>query len=203
VTDPLYPVLATEWVLLPRTTKTDDFKKKMHQLTSKKTRALIVDVTTMYEIASDILKLEAALNLITLVAVLILFFIILMGVINTLRMTIRERTREIGTMRAIGMQKTDVRNAFILETFFLAVFSSMIGVIAAFLIMGALARMPLDLQDNPLGMFLVDGHLYFMPTLGGILSNVMLILVIAVVTAYFPAKRAANLKAAVAFRHYE
>lgn len=201
--DPLYPLLATEWVLLPRTMKTDDFKKKMHQLTSKKTKAMVVDVTTMYEIASDILQLEGALNLITIVAVFILFLIILMGVVNTLRMTVRERTREIGTMRAIGMQKNDVRNAFILETFFLAIFSSAIGVAAAFAVMGALSRLPLDLQDNPMGMFLVDGHIYFLPTALGIASNVLLILLIAVATAYFPARRAANLKAAVAFRHYE
>ncbi len=201
--DPLYPLLATEWVLLLRTMQTDDFKKKMHQLTSKKTKAMVVDVTTMYEIASDILQLEGALNLITIVAVFILFLIILMGVVNTLRMTVRERTREIGTMRAIGMQKNDVRNAFILETFFLAIFSSAIGVAAAFAVMGALSRLPLDLQDNPMGMFLVDGHLYFLPTAAGIASNVLLILVIAVATAYFPARRAANLKAAVAFRHYE
>ena len=48
----------------------------------------------MYEGASDILKLEGVLNSITFIAVLLLFFIILVGVINTLRMTIKERTRK-------------------------------------------------------------------------------------------------------------
>ena len=77
----------------------------------------IISPALTLDYASEVLKLEQVLNLITIIAVLILFFIILIGVVNTLRMTIRERTREIGTIRAIGMQKKDVRNVFILESF--------------------------------------------------------------------------------------
>jgi ABC-type antimicrobial peptide transport system permease subunit len=76
-----------------------------------------------------VVQLEGALNLITLIAVLVLFFIILIGVVNTLRMTIRERTREIGTNRAIGMQAYDVRNTFLFETFFLAFFACITGIL--------------------------------------------------------------------------
>jgi len=201
--DALYQAFAPEWVLLPRTKTTDDFKKKLNQLTAKRSKAAVADVATMYEQASDILKFESALNLITLVAVLILFFIILVGVINTLRMTIRERTREIGTMRAIGMQQKDVRNAFILEIMLLTFFSSFAGIAMAFGVMWSVSRISLDITDNPLGMFLVDGHIYFLPTFIGVLFNVMLIVMIAFVTAYFPARRAARLKAADALRHYE
>jgi len=162
-----------------------------------------MDIRTMYESASDVLKLESVLNLITLSAVLILFFIILIGVVNTLRMTIRERTREIGTMRALGMQKTDVRNMFILETFFLTFFASITGLIASFIVMKGLSMIRFTLSDNPLEMLLVDGHLYFLPTISGVIFNLLLILVIALATAYFPAKKAANLSAANALRHYE
>jgi len=201
--DPLYESLAPEWILLPRTRTTDDFQKKLHQLTSKKWKAAVVDVATMYESASDILKFESALNIITLVAVLILFFIIVVGVVNTLRMTIRERTREIGTMRAIGMQQRDVRNAFLLEIMFLTFFASLVGIVMAFAAMWGVSRLSFDVIDNPLGMLLVDSHIYFLPTALGVFFNVMLIMVIAFITAYFPARRAAALKAAEALRHYE
>jgi ABC-type antimicrobial peptide transport system permease subunit len=157
----------------------------------------------MYETAEQILKLEGVLNMITLVAVLVLFFIILIGVVNTLRMTIRERTREIGTIRAIGMQRTDVRNAFILETLLLAFFASVAGVLLAFGAMGVLSHIPMNLEDNPMGMFLVSGRLYFIPTLSGVLGNMVLIWVLAGVTAFFPARRAANLSPGAALRHFE
>ena len=115
--DPWYRLLSPEWTLLDRTYTTDDYVKKYRDIGRETLKGTFVDVSTMYETASDILKLEGVLKLVTLSAVLVLFFIILLGVVNTLRMTIRERTREIGTVRAIGMQKNDVRDMFILETF--------------------------------------------------------------------------------------
>ncbi len=200
---PLYQYLAPEWILLKRTANTDDAKKKYLELGKKKWKGTVVDVSTMYETASDILKLEGVLNLITLSAVLVLFFIILLGVVNTLRMTIRERTREIGTIRAIGMQKTDVRNTFMFETFFLALFASIAGVIAAFAGMWLLSRITFDMSDNPMGMLLVNSRLYFLPSFWGICGNVVLILGIALATAYFPSRRAANLSPAKALGHFE
>jgi len=201
--NPLYNILATEWVLLNRTSNTEELQKKMKDISRKKWKGTTVDVRTMYESASEVLKLEQVLNLITVTAVLILFFIILIGVINTLRMTIRERTREIGTIRAIGMQKKDVRNVFILESFLLAFFSSMVGVMLAFLSMYFLTILTFELPDNPLSILLVNGHLYFKPTWIGILLNIVFILAIVAVTAYFPARRAANLSPSTALRHYE
>jgi ABC-type lipoprotein release transport system permease subunit len=200
---PAYALLSPEWVLLPRTSTTDELEKKMKNMGKKKWHSTVVDVRTMYETAEQILKLEGVLNMITLVAVLVLFFIILIGVVNTLRMTIRERTREIGTIRAIGMQRTDVRNMFILETLLLAFFASLAGVLLAFASMGVLSSFAMHLEDNPMGMFLVSGHLYFIPTWGGVLGNMVLIWVLAGVTAYFPARRAAQLSPAAALRHFE
>ncbi len=191
-----------EWVLLDRTYNTDDYKKKYQEISRNKWRGTTIDVSTMYETASDILKLEYVLKVITLSAVLVLFFIILLGVVNTLRMTIRERTREIGTVRAIGMQRGDVRNMFLLETFFLTLFASLAGLLLGFLVMWTLALIPIRMQDNPLGMLLVNGHLYFLPTFAGIAGNMLLIIAIAVVTAWFPARRAANLSPAQALGHF-
>lgn len=195
--------LGTEWVLLERSHSTDDLKKKLREAAKKKIRAGTVDVNSMYESASDVLKLEGVLNLITIGAVLVLFFIILIGVVNTLRMTIRERTREIGTIRAIGMQKRDVRRIFILETAFLTLFASVAGAIIAFAVMGLLSLIPFNLTDNPMGILLVKQHLYFLPTFQGVIGNIILIVMISVVTAYFPARRAAHMSAADALRHFE
>jgi len=201
--DSWYGVVAPEWILLKRTLNTDDAIEKYRELGRKKWKGTVVDVATMYETASDILKLEGVLKLITFSAVLVLFFIIVLGVVNTLRMTIRERTREIGTIRAIGMQKNDVRNSFIFETFFLTLFASVAGTLAGFAGIWILSHITINMQDNPLGMLLVNGHLYFLPTVSGIVENILLIIAIAVVTAYFPARRAATMSPASALRHFE
>jgi len=193
---------APEWILLKRTFNTEEYRKKYQDIARNKWKGTTIDVSTMYETASDILKLESVLNIITLSAVLVLFFIILLGVVNTLRMTIRERTREIGAVRAIGMQRAEVRNMFILETFFLTVFSSAAGIIMGFAVMRGLSLITFHPQDNPLGMLLVNSRLYFLPTFTGIAGSVLLIIAIAVVTAWFPARRGANLPPAQALRHF-
>ena len=193
---------APEWVLLKRTYNSDDYRKKYQEIARNKWKGTTIDVSTMYETASDILKLESVLNIITLSAVLVLFFIILLGVVNTLRMTIKERIREIGTVRAIGMQRTDVRDMFLLETFFLTLFSSVTGLLLGFLAMHLLSLLTFHPVDNPLGMLLVNGHLYFLPTFTGIAGSMLLIMAIAVATAWFPARRAANLSPAQALGHF-
>ena len=193
---------APEWVLLKRTYNTDEYKKKYQEIARNKWKGTTIDVSTMYETASDILKLESVLNIITISAVVVLFFIILLGVVNTLRMTIRERTREIGTVRAIGMQRRDVRDMFLLETFFLTLFASTAGIILGFASMRLMSLITFHPVDNPLGMLLVNGHLYFLPTFTGITGSVLLIIAIAVVTAWFPARRAANLSPAQALGHF-
>jgi ABC-type lipoprotein release transport system permease subunit len=194
--------LDREWVLLPRTRTTQELQLKRRDIARFKTKAASLDVQTMYESASMVIKLEYALNLITLAAVLILFFIIQVGVVNTLRMTIRERTREIGTIRAIGMQRSQVRAIFLLETFFLSLAACAAGIALAFAGMAGLARLTFHAESNPMSMLLVEGHPHFQPSAAGAAAYLALILAIAVATAWFPARRAANLRPADALRHF-
>ncbi|MDD5455569.1 MAG: FtsX-like permease family protein, partial [Candidatus Margulisbacteria bacterium] len=199
---PLYAALGKEWERLARSRTTKEMTKKMKDLANYKGGSAALDVRTMYETAESIIKLEKALNIITLAAVLILFFIILIGVVNTLRMTIRERTREIGTVRAIGMQKNDVRNSFILETFLLTLISTIIGTLLAFLIMDLLGKITIH-SDSFMSILLVDKHINFVPKLTAIIFNMLLIIFIAVATAFFPAHRASRLPCAKALSHFE
>lgn len=200
--NPLYNIMATEWKLLERSKDSQTLRKKYQEENKIKTDQIKLDVVTMYEGASDILKLEGVLNLITVVAVLVLFFIILIGVMNTLRMTVKERTREIGTIRAIGMQKKDVRNLFMMETVLLTALSCVGGIILGIIAIKILGAIEFDV-NNAISMILKDGHLYFKMNPVGIVTSFLLILIIATVTAYFPARKAANLVAVEALRHYE
>ena len=202
-TSSFWAALAPEFMLMKRCATTEEYTKLTREMTRATFKGIMVSVQSMYETASAVLHVEQALNLITLIAGLILFFIILIGVVNTLRMTIRERTREIGTVRAIGMQKSQVLNMFILETVFLAFFASIIGTIAAFCAMGGLSSLTIDAGDNPMGMLLVKNHLRFAPTAAATAGYILFIIAIAAATAYFPARRASRLTAANAMRHYE
>jgi ABC-type lipoprotein release transport system permease subunit len=195
--------LGREYILLPRSNTTEEMQDRYKEVARRQYRAVTVDVRSMYETASAVLNIESALNIITFAAVLVLFVIILIGVVNALRMTVRERTREIGTVRAIGMQRSDVRNVFLLETFFLALFATLTGAVVGFAAMWGLSLIAIDAGDNPMGMLLVNNHLHFAPTLVGTVGYIALILAIAVATAWGPARRAAKMTAAEALRQYD
>lgn len=55
-----------EWNLLPRAQNTDEFRKQTGELAFLRGNGPVVSVRTMYEAASDILKLEGVLNVVTL-----------------------------------------------------------------------------------------------------------------------------------------
>jgi len=120
-----------------------------------------------------------------------------------MRMSIRERTREIGTTRAIGMQRNDVRSVFVMEIVILTVFACVAGILLAYGLMALLASATIDLKDNPFSMFFVNKHLYFFPTARSIIANFIVIVLAAFLIAFFTARRASRLRVADALRHYE
>ena len=200
---PLFKALLPEWDLMTRSTTTDAATKQRLALGRESWKGAKLDVQTMFENASAIVDFQRGLNTISLVAVLVLFFVILIGVVNTMRMSIRERTREIGTNRAIGMQRGDVRGVFVMEIVFLAVLACVVGILLAYGVMALLSLIRVDLRDNPFSMFFVNKHLYFVPTVRTIIGNFIIIVAVAFVIAFFSARRAAKLQVAEALRHFE
>jgi len=62
------------------------------------------------------------------VVVLILAVVAVIIIVNTLLISVMERTPEIGTMRALGAQKPFIRRLFITETMLLAGFFGLVGI---------------------------------------------------------------------------
>ncbi len=199
---PAYSLMAMDHYLFPRAENFRDFEKKMREIQKTKFKGQMVDIVAMQEAADLALKMEAMLNLISVITVLILFFILLIGIVNTLRMTIKERTREIGTIRAIGMQKSQVYLSFMMETVFLSLFASIAGIVAGFGLMQLISQMSFR-PENVFRIFMDHGHIHFVADAKIIILDLLLIILITMITAYFPSKRAANLVVADALGHHE
>ena len=55
--------------------------------------------------------------------------IALVGIVNTLMLSVLERTREIGLLRAVGMRRSQVRSMIRAESVILATFGAVIGIV--------------------------------------------------------------------------
>ena len=156
-------------------------------------------ITTLNDIMEPVLQLVNILNIVSLSLFIILMIITMVGLINTFRMVLIERTKEIGTMRAIGMHKSNVKSIFLLEALYLALFGAAAGILLSFTttIITGLIRFT---SDSPLGLFLHNGRLQFITSPGSVLSVVLMLAGMTLIAVYLPARKAAKLKVVDALR---
>ena len=82
------------------------------------------------------------------VAIIIVAIVAVIIMMNTLVISVIERTGEIGTMRALGAQKGFVRKMFLVETLTIAGVFGLIGMILSFLIIAGLGASNIS-ASNP------------------------------------------------------
>ena len=97
-----------------------------------------LDVTTWEDEISFIQWTITAITWLSYSLIGILLVIIVVGLMNTLWIAIRERTREIGTLRAIGMQRARVLAMFMVEALTLSVTATVTGAALGLAICGLL-----------------------------------------------------------------
>jgi putative ABC transport system permease protein len=111
----------------------------------------------------------------------------LFGIVNTLVLTVFERTRELGMLRAIGMTRRQVRRLIRHESIVTALIGAALG-IALGLIFGALLVARIDFIE------------FTLPTTQLILFAIAAI-VVGLIAALFPARRAARLNVLEALQY--
>jgi ABC-type lipoprotein release transport system permease subunit len=159
-----------------------------------------LDVTTADDEMGQFKQFILALRVVTAFLVVILMVVVVIGILNTLAIAIRERTREIGTLRAIGMQRRKVLWLFLLETALLGLTGCAAGALVAAGIAGALNVAGIALPESA-QIFLAQERLTFLLAPRAILSDVLLLAAITVAASIFPARRAARLKPVTAMHH--
>lgn len=130
----------------------------------------------------------------------LLMTIVGVGIMIVMWIAIRERTREIGTLRAIGMQRTRVLAMFLLEGFLLGALSTAagitLGLISCALINSAHIALPIGVR-----FVLLSDHLAAYPTLQWVLTVSLFITTVVTLISLIPSFIAARLKPVTAMQH--
>ncbi len=108
--------------------------------------------------------------------------IAILGVMNTLLLSVTERTREIGLLRAVGLRKSSVWRMITIESLVMALFGAMLGMILGVAVGAALVR---SLADFGFSSVAIPWRLLGVYTL---LAGVA-----GVAAALWPARRASRL----------
>lgn len=130
---------------------------------------------------------------------LVLATVVVLAAANTMTMSVFERTREIGTLLAIGMERGQVRNLFLAEGLLMGLAGSVTGAVASLLIRAAINAARVELPPPPGA------------TSGGVLNvelipvafavGFVLMTVTLLAASWWPARRAARLDPVEALTH--
>jgi ABC-type antimicrobial peptide transport system permease subunit len=120
-----------------------------------------------------------------------------LGIMNTMVMSILERTREIGIMKAIGGSDSDVRRIFLIEASAIGFFGGVAGVVLGWLV-GRIINFGANMYIQQQGG--TTGNLFSLPLwlIGGAIG---FSIAISLLAGSYPAARAAKLDPIQALRH--
>ena len=152
-----------------------------------------LDVTTWEDEISFIQWSITAITWLSYTLVGILLVIIAVGLMNTLWISIRERTREIGTLRAIGMQRERVLAMFLVESFLLSAAAAVAGVVVGLALCAALNAAHIH-APAALQLFLMREELHLLVRPSAIFGSLALILGCTTLIAVLPSFLAARMQ---------
>jgi len=138
--------------------------------------------------------ITAMLALVSSVALLVACI----GIVNTMIMSIYERTREIGTLKAMGASRSDIRQMFMMEAGFIGLMGGAAGLVLSWILGRGLNALALFLAKQR-ALPLPDNLFIITPIL--IVQALFFALLIGVLAGVYPANRAARLDPLAALRH--
>ena len=123
-------------------------------------------------------QLQVVINGLLVLCLVVAFF----GIINTMALSVLERTREIGLLRAVGMTRGQLRSTIRWEAVIVGLFGAVLGVLMGLLLGYAAVLAIPDTFISSIGIPWIQ-----------LLAYVVVGAVLGIIAAFFPARRAANL----------
>ena len=157
-----------------------------------------VEIKTWNELSVFYTQVKNLFDMIFLFIFSIVLVIVVMSVVNTMSMSVMERTREIGTLRALGLKRYGVKLLFATEGVLLGILGSSAGGVI-FFVVHMIITMTHPTYIPPASSMPVPLHVDLMwPAL---LQSVFFMAVLSTLAAFVPARRSARMTIVDALGH--
>jgi len=174
----------------------DEIKPEIEQIAGNN------EVKTWKEISPEMSLLTESMDSYMYIFILIILLGLCFGIINTMLMAVLERTKEIGMLMAVGMNKRKIFRMIMFESVMLTLTGGLLGVILGSLITKFFETRPIDVSAFSEGLEKYGYATQIYTTLRPDMLVMITILVIitGMISAIYPARKALKLNPAEATR---
>jgi ABC-type lipoprotein release transport system permease subunit len=176
------------------------FWMKMQEVNKEEWTGQKLDITTWDDEISYVTWTLQAIDGLSFLLTSVLLVIIAVGIMNTLWIAIRERTREIGTLRAIGMRRRWVMIMFLLEAFCLGAMGTAAGAALGCLVSLGMNALHLPVPQGA-QFFTMSSTLKFALEPGRIFGGAAVITLCCTLVSLIPSLKAARMRPVTAISH--
>lgn len=151
-----------------------------------------LDVKTWKELSPEMNYLTEAMDMYMYIFIIIILMALLFGIINTMLMVVMERTKEIGMLMAIGMNKGKVFSMIVLESVLLSLTGGIVGIIIGAVSSKYGETHPIDLSMWAQGYEQLgyDAFVYTKLDPNMLINVTILVIITGVIAAIYPAYKA-------------
>ena len=159
-------------------------------------------VRTWKELAPDAAMMNDFMIMYYFIFIGIIMLALAFGIINTMLMEILERTKELGMLMAIGMNRRRIFNMIMLETIFLTVVGAVVGMISGWAIIEALGKTGIHFTGWGEGFEAIGfaARVYPVVTLEFFVFTTIMVIATAIISSVWPARKALKLNPVEALR---
>jgi putative ABC transport system permease protein len=183
-------------ILLNNIDDADIVKEKLSRISGDNS------VRTWKELAPDAAMMNDFMVIYYFIFIGIIMLALAFGIINTMLMAILERTKELGMLMAIGMNRKRIFNMIMLETIFLTIVGAVFGMLSGWAIIEALGNTGIHFTGWGEGFEAVGfaARVYPVITPDFFIFTTIMVIITAIISSIWPARKALKLNPVEALR---